>query len=67
MGGTLRIPNFTILSMRYIKLAQNTTAAKILAFIGIELVSRQISATAATACDRRIFFIALSVLVIELE
>jgi hypothetical protein len=32
MGGFLRIPNFKILSMRYIKLAQKTTGAKISCF-----------------------------------
>jgi hypothetical protein len=32
MGGTLRIQNFKILGMRYIKLAQKTTGAKISAF-----------------------------------
>jgi hypothetical protein len=57
MGGTLRMSNFKILSLRDIKFAENTTGVKISAFIGTELVSRQISAMAtATERDRRKFF-----------
>jgi hypothetical protein len=52
MGSTLRYPNFEILSLRYIKVAQKTKGAKILAFIETLLVSRQIFPT-ATARDRR--------------
>jgi hypothetical protein len=51
MGVTLRIPNFKILSMRYIKIGltkdYESQNFSFLAFIGTELVSRQISATAA--------------------
>jgi hypothetical protein len=54
MGGTLRMSKFKILSMRYIKLAQKTTGAKIsaLALKG-KAVGVTPTATAATARDRR--------------
>jgi hypothetical protein len=35
MGGTLRVPDFKILSMRYIELAQKTAGAKICAKINV--------------------------------
>jgi hypothetical protein len=55
MGGTLRIPNFEFWAWGTSSLPKKLREPKFLAFIGTELVSRQISAT-ATARDRRNFY-----------